>query len=138
MTPLDLVVLALATYYVSVTVARLDGPFGLAERMRHAVYRRRGFVLARPAALSVRPAGTEDAGSTELTWLRPTDETGIYDTPEADWLAGGVSCPLCVSLYAATALALLEFLGGAPGQAAVAVLAVAGGASVLFSMGRYW
>lgn len=138
MTPLDLVVLTLATYYASVTLAKLHGPFGLAEQLRHAVYRRRGFVLARPAALSVRPAGTEDAGSNELTWLRPTDETGIYDTPEADWLAAGFSCPLCLSLYAAAALALLQLLGGAAGQAVVAVLAVAGGASVLFSMGRYW
>ncbi len=138
MDPIDLVVLALATFYVSVTVARLDGPFGLAEQLRHAVYRRRGFVLARPAVLSVRPAGTESVGSAELTWLRPTDETGIYDTPEADWLAGGVSCPLCVSLYVGAALTLAWFAGGTAGQALVSVLAVAGGASVLFSMGRYW
>lgn len=132
MDPFDLVVLALATYYVSVTVAKLDGPFGLAERLRHAVYRRRGFVAVRMGLL--------DPG---LVWQRVADVPDadgepILEGTDDDWLTGGVSCPLCMSLYAGALLALVWHAGGAPGQAAVGVLAIAGGASALFSVGRYW
>lgn len=128
MQPFDLVVLALATYYASVTVARLHGPFGLAERLRHAVYRRRGF---EPEAIGLVET---DA------WRRvagPDDEPIVEDIDD-DWLASGISCPLCVSLYAGAVLALAWYAGGAPGQAAVGVLAIAGGASAVFSAGRYW
>lgn len=37
---MDLLKLSLATYLIAVTIARLHGPFGLAERLRHAVYSR--------------------------------------------------------------------------------------------------
>lgn len=114
---LDLVVLVLATYYAAVTLSKLHGPFGLAERMRHAVYRRRGFDLV-----------------TAEDWIRPGDAAGIDD----DWLAAGISCPLCMSLYCGVVLALAWYTGGDVGQAAVGVLAVAGGASLAFSVGRYW
>jgi len=55
-----------------------------------------------------------------------------------DWLTAGVSCPLCMSLYCGAALMLAWYAGGEAGQAAVTVLAVAGGASALFSVGSYW
>lgn len=126
----ELLVLVLATYYAAVTLAKLHGPFGLAERMRHAVYRRRGF---NPL---MGPEG-------EIEWLRlthrddyPTDPR--RETIDDDWLAGGVSCPLCLSLYCGAVLALVWFAGGAVGQAVVGVLAVAGGASLAFSVGRHW
>lgn len=132
MQPFDLVILALATYYAAVTLAKLHGPLGLAESMRHAVYRRRGFTADRMGLL--------DPG---LVWHRVTDAPRpgaepILESTDDDWLAAGVSCPLCLSLYAGAALALVWLVGGAAGQAAVGVLAVAGGASALFSMGRYW
>lgn len=130
MQPLDLVILTLATYYAAVTLAKLDGPFGLVERARHAVYRARGF-----EAIEV-----EDS---EMEWGRVTPSEDLDVKPHIghlgdDWLAAGVSCPLCMSLYCGAALALAWYAGGEVGQAAVGVLAVAGGASALFSMGRYW
>lgn len=123
---LDLVALVLATYYAAVTLAKLHGPFGLAERFRHAVYRRRGFSIV------LEPDGPGE-------WLRLGDRNDDQGVElDDDWLAAGVSCPLCMSLYCGTALALVWYAGGEVGQAAVGVLAVAGGASALFSTGRYW
>lgn len=127
---LDLVVMVLATYYAAVTLAKLDGPFGLVERARHAVYRARGFVAVE----------VEDG---EIEWQRFTPSEDLDVKPLVgrlgdDWLTAGVSCPLCMSLYCGAALAMAWYAGGEVGQAAVGVLAVAGGASALFSTGRYW
>lgn len=128
----DLVVLALATYYAAVTLAKLHGPFGLAEQLRHTVYRRRGFVAERMGILDP-----------DLVWHRvmAAPNSGgepILEDTDDDWLTAGVSCPLCLSLYVGAVLALAWLVGGALGQALVGVLAVAGGASALFSLGRYW
>ena len=102
--------LILATYYVAVTVTKLHGPFGICEAFRHRVWRWRGF---------------EDQGHYGL-WMRGTDE--VSD----DWVAAGVQCPLCASLYVSVILCAL-----AGAWTGIEVLAVAGGASVLFSLGRY-
>lgn len=130
MQPLDLAILILATFYAAVTLAKLDGPFGLVERWRHAVYRVRGFVAVE----------VEDA---EMVWVRETPAEDLDEKPKFgrlgdDWVAAGVSCPLCLSLYCGAALLMAWHAGGAAGQAAVTVLAVAGGASWLFSVGRDW
>ena len=149
---LDVVVLVLATHYAAVTLAKLHGPFGLAERMRHAVYRRRGFtafprdgeaVWLRPRQREMFLPGTEqallDRGLAAARAGEPIPpETMLEETPDGDWLAAGVSCPLCMSLYCGAVLALAWYAGGAVGQAAVGLLAIAGGASALFSVGRYW
>jgi hypothetical protein len=110
---LDRVALVLATYYVAVTIAKLHGPLGWCERLRHAVWTRRGFVQVDGA------------------WLRGTE--GLED----DWVAQGMQCPLCVGLYAGALLYALSSMGGI-GAGIVDILAAAGGASVLFSLGRYW
>jgi hypothetical protein len=110
---LDRVALVLATYYVAVTMAKLHGPLGWCERLRHAVWTRRGFVLMDGA------------------WLRGGESL------EDDWIAQGMQCPLCISLYAGAVLALVASMGGI-GAGIVDILAAAGGASVLFSLGRYW
>lgn len=104
--------LILATYYVAISVTKLHGPFGWCERLRHAVWARRGFVQV------------EDA------WLRGEESL------EDDWVAQGMRCPLCVSLYASVVLAALASTGA--GVGIVDILAAAGGASLLFSLGRYW
>ena len=117
MQPLDLVILTLATYYAAVTLAKLDGPLGLARRWREWVYWKRGFEMV-----------------TSQDWGRLRDAAQLDD----DWLAAGVSCPLCLSLYCGAVLALAWYAGGAVGQAAVGVLAIAGGASAVFGVGRYW
>lgn len=152
MHPLDLLILTLATYYSAVTLAKLHGPFGLAERMRHAVYRRRGFtafpregeaVWLRPRQRETFLPGTEQElldrsiAAAVAGEAIPADLM-LEEQPDADWVAAGVSCPLCMSLYCGAVLALAWYAGGGAGQAAVGVLAVAGGASALFSVGRYW
>lgn len=106
---MDTVLLILATYYASVTVARLHGPFGWCERFREWVWVNRGYAQQNGV------------------WLRGTDE--VTD----DWIAAGVQCPLCASLYIAAILVV--FTGAGTG---IEILAVAGGASALFSIGRYW
>lgn len=106
---MDTALLILATYYVSVTVTRLHGPWGVCERFREWVRVRRGYVQQNGV------------------WLRGTDE--VTD----DWIAAGVQCPLCASLYIS---AVLCGLAGA--WNGIDILAVAGGAAVLFSLGRYW
>jgi len=118
----DLLVLALATYYRAITAAKLHGPFGLAERMRHAVYRRRGF------SPIVMPNG-------DVEWFRDGAERA--DRIGDDWVTEGVSCPLCCSLYGALVVLTL-FHSGPSGEALALVLAVAGGASLLYTLGRTW
>ena len=120
----DLVTLTLATYYCAITVARLHGPFGWAERFRHTVYHRRGFIL--------------DPTQPEPAWFRPHEGSPTFDSLTDDWLTAGVGCPLCVSLYASILLAGLYALGGSIGAAVVVVLAIAGGASLAFTLGRTW
>lgn len=128
---LDLASMTLATYYLAITITRLHGPAALAERLRHSVYRRRGFQLL-------------DLGLAEDTapeWLRQAggQDGHVIRTERLsdDWVATGVGCPLCASLYVAVVLALLvALLPGA--RPLVDVLAMAGGASLLFSLGRTW
>lgn len=152
MRPLDLVILVLATYYAAVTLAKLHGPLGLAERMRHAVYRRRGFVAfprdgeaewLRPRQRELFPPGVEQALLDRALQAAAMRQAVPADTMQDeriadDWLAAGISCPLCLSLYCGAVLALAWYAGGEPEQAVVVVLAVAGGASAVFSVGRYW
>lgn len=109
MEALRLTMLVLATYYVAVTTTKLHGPFGWCEAFRERVWRWRGFEL------------------TMGVWLRGTDD--IHE----DWIAAGVQCPLCASLYIA---AILCALTGA--WTGIDILAVAGGSAALFSLGRYW
>lgn len=110
MEALRLIPLVLATYYVAVTVTKLHGPLGWCEAFRHWVWTKRGF--------------SDHAG----VWLR-----GGGDDVHEDWIAAGVQCPLCASLYIAAILVV--FTGAGTG---IEILAVAGGASALFSLGRYW
>ncbi len=126
----DLITLALATYYLAITLTKLHGPGALAERIRHAVYRRRGFqLLDLGSGVGLAPE-----------WLRPAGGHGADARTERlsdDWVATGAGCPLCASLYAAALLvATSALLPGATPM--IQVLAVAGAASVLFSLGRYW
>lgn len=107
---MDLLKLSLATYLIAVTIARLHGPFGLAERMRYAVYRWRGF----------RPARGDWVDSSRTV---PSGDHAFVI--EDDWLTAGIGCPLCLSPYVAAALLLV------PGPV-VTWLAVAGGASAIF------
>lgn len=109
---MDLLKLSLATYLVAVTIARMHGPFGLAERMRHAIYRWRGFRFA------------------HFEWVDASRTTPSGDRVfviEDDWLTAGISCPVCLAPYVAAALLL------APGPA-VTWLAVAGGAAAIFKL----
>lgn len=110
MEALRLVPLVLATYYVAVTLTKLHGPLGWCEHFRHRVWRWRGF---------------SDHGG---VWLR-----GGGDDVHVDWIAAGVQCPLCASLYIS---AVLCWCVGA--WTGIDILAVAGGAAALFSIGRYW
>lgn len=110
---MDLLKLSLATYFVAVTIARLHGPLGLAERLRHAIYRWRGFLLA-------------PGGEWWATGESPSNP-GRYRLLEDDWLASGISCPVCLAPYIAAGLLL------APGPV-VTWLAVAGGAAAVFKL----
>lgn len=108
---MDLLTLALATYLVATTIARLHGPLGLAERLRLAVYRWRGF----------RPAPDGD-------WYDPTRHHPVEPrtlTIEDDWITAGISCPICLAPYVAAAL----LLAPAP---ALSWLAAAGAAAAIF------
>lgn len=138
MTIADLVTLTLATYYCAVTVARLHGPFGWAERFRHAIYRKRGFEHFRTNTIDEmtpeRAIGRIDRWQRIAgTMARPR-----IDELSDDWITAGVGCPLCVSLYASILLTALYALGGSIGMAVVVVLAIAGGASLAFTLGRTW
>ena len=118
--PATLALVALATYYVALTTAKLHGPFGLAERFRHAVYHARGFV----------EVGSQYEPGT--SWKRPAGEGRAQDWEDLgdDWVASGVRCPLCLSLYVAPVLLGLTWLPG--GTAVVACLGLAGAASWLY------
>lgn len=125
----DLLVYALATYYLAITATKLAGPFGLAERARHYVYRRRGFSPA------VMPGG-------DVEWFRSPPRLGTDAAPPVerlgdDWVTEGVSCPLCGSVYAG---ALVLLLSGIPrvGPELVLLLALAGAASFVYTLGRTW
>ncbi len=122
MTAPALVPLVLATYYLAITATKLHGPFGLAERVRHAVYRRRGFA---PIVMS----------NGDIEWFR--DGPGRVERVGDDWVTEGVSCPLCCSLYGAP-LVLLLSRAGPLGEALALALATAGGASLLYTLGRTW
>lgn len=118
-TTTTLVLVALATYYVAVTLARLHGPLGLAEAMRQHVLRWRGFT---PVILE---------GHTEPVWKRALPSGYVQSTSD-DWIASGVRCPLCLSLYIAPVMLALAS-SSTPGWWAVAALGLAGAASALFS-----
>lgn len=129
--PLDLLTFILATYYLAITATKLHGPYAVAERWRHWVYRRRGFD---PMPM---PSG-------EIEWFRygkKGPDGPAYDPPPDrigdDWIAAGVTCPLCASLYAGALVAALSMVG-LPGALIVYSLALAGGASLLFTLGRTW
>lgn len=128
---LDLTTLALATYYLAITVTKLHGPGAMAERLRHAVYRSRGYrLLDLGWSAGVEPEWMRQVGGQDGHIIR---SERLAD----DWIAAGVGCPLCASLYVACLLVVvLALLPGA--RPVVDVLAAAGGASVLFSLGRYW
>lgn len=116
--------IALATYYVAVTVTRLHGPFAWAARFRHSVWRARGF---EPVAME---------GTSEPVWLgaplSPSGPGTARRTLQHDWIAAGVKCPLCVSLYVAPIMLVLSGAGWM-GAWLVTALAVAGAASAIFS-----
>ena len=101
---------ALATYYLARSVAKLHGPGGVFAAVRHAVYRRRGFVLA-----------------TDGVWYHAGDLDATLDD---DWVTAGVGCPVCVAAYVAP----LVLLAGRTraGRAVVGALAVAGAAAALW------
>ena len=125
----DLIVYSLATYYLSITATKLAGPFGLAERARHLVYRRRGFTPA------VMPGGA-------VEWFRSpprlaTDAAPPVERLGDDWVTEGVSCPLCGSVYA-SAVVLLLSRAGRVGPELVLLLALAGAASFVYTLGRTW
>lgn len=107
---MDFLKLVLATYLVAVTLARLHGPLGLAERLRHTVYRARGF-----------RQGAED------TWMHPGQQRagGGLLALDDDWVSAGINCPVCLAPYVA-----LVLLAAPP--AVLSWLAVAGGAAALF------
>ncbi len=110
---MNLVTLSLATYLVATTIARLHGPLGLAERLRHAVYRWRGF----------RPAPNGD-------WYdqtRPHPAQPRILEIEDDWITAGISCPICLAPYVAAAL----LLAPAP---LLSWLAAAGAAAAIFKV----
>lgn len=108
---MDLLKLTLATYLVATTTARLHGPFGLAERMRHAVYRWRGFKLA------------SNGEWWDAKRYHPAEPRSLM--VDDDWLTAGVSCPICLAPYVAAGMLLV------PGPV-VSWLAVAGGAAAIF------
>jgi hypothetical protein len=112
---LDRVALVLATYYVAVTMAKLHGPLGWCERLRHAVWTRRGFVLVDGAWLR----------GTERAWKMTGSHKGC-----------NVPCASACTWVLLLAYALASM--GGIGAGIVDILAAAGGASVLFSLGRYW
>lgn len=118
-TPTTLALVALATYYAAVTLARLHGPFGLAEAMRQRVLRARGFA---PVILE---------GHTEPVWRRALPSGYVQSTSD-DWIAAGVRCPLCLSMYVAPVMLALAS-SSMPGWYVVASLGIAGASSVLFS-----
>lgn len=107
---MDFLKLVLATYLVAVTIARLHGPLGLAERLRHAVYQARGF---RQGA--------------EGRWMHPGQQAagGSLLALDDDWVSAGIACPVCLAPYVA-----LGLLAAPP--AVLAWLAAAGGAAALF------
>lgn len=109
---MGLAVAVVATYYVAVTATRLHGPLGLAERARAGVYVARGF----------RPI--------DGAWAR-LGPSSTVQTIDGDWVAAGVSCPVCASLYVAPVMLALHEWGGAAGAAIVTVLAVAGASAFL-------
>lgn len=88
MTPLSLVVAALAVYRVAVMVTYEDGPWLVFARLR---------------------------GHAEAYW------------PE--WVADGLSCPRCVSVWAA--LVIVPAMAWPPSAFVVAVLAVSGLACIV-------
>lgn len=41
------------------------------------------------------------------TWLRLTATAGVFDAIDDDWIAAGISCPLCLARYVGLVLLLL-------------------------------
>ncbi len=101
---------ALATYYLARSLARLDGPGGVFASARASVLERRGFVRA-----------------SDGEWYH---SLGLHEGVESDWVAAGITCPVCVAAYVAP-LVLLARRWRA-GRAATDALAVAGAAAALW------
>ena len=129
--PADLLAYALATYYLAITATKLLGPFAVSERLRHRVYRARGFL---PVTM---PGGTVEWFRTCPPDVPPRPAAPPVERLGDDWVAEGISCPLCGSLYAGL-LVLLLSRAGAVGGWAIMALAVAGGSSFLYTQGRTW
>ena len=109
---------SLATFYLAFSATRLHGPLGLFERGRRRVLGARGYV--------------DQTGQGDF--YRATVPPGPLQPVEADWLASGVTCPVCASLYVAP---LILALGrSARGRRLVSALAVAGLATVLYRAGE--
>lgn len=107
----------LATFYLAFSATRLHGPLGLFERARRAVLTERGYV--------------DQTGQGDY-YRRPVGG-GQLQPIEADWLASGVTCPVCASLYVAP---IVLALGRSErGRRIVGALAVAGLASALYRVG---
>ena len=121
--PVTLGLVVFATYYSAVTAAKLHGPLGVAERVRHAIFRWRGFQQTE--------SGWRYVGAEPVPGAEHSDGPGL----ESDWIAAGASCPLCQSLYFAPIMLLLAMTP--VGSAAIVVLAVAGASSALFKAGDW-
>lgn len=93
LTPLPLIVAALATYRVATAIAYEDGPWRVFARLRE--------------------------------WAEALVDAGRL--PE--WVADGLACPRCVSVWAA--LVIVPAVAWPPTAFIVAVLAVSGAACVL-------
>lgn len=107
----------LATFYLAFSATRLHGPLGLFERGRRWVLGARGYV--------------DQTGQGDY-YRRPVGG-GQLQSVEADWVASGVTCPVCASLYVAP---LVLVLGRSTrGRRIVSALAVAGLASALYRAG---
>lgn len=95
MTWLDFALGSLATYYLALSVARQEGPFGIFDRVRHRL------------------------------------------APRNDWLARGVNCLICLSIYSALVVVVgLYALGRVDWPEGLLVWPALAGASVILD--RYW
>lgn len=102
----EIAILGLATHFWSITSTTLSGPFGLAKFAREAILRWRGF----------SPVENDDG---EVFWMRGAE--GV----DSDWIADGVTCPLCASLWWGIIMTAL-MASGDNGEIAVVISAVAG------------
>lgn len=129
----EFIELTLAVYAVSVWLTTKHGPFGLFEIGREWGLRRRGYRFYTITQLQERmpaPVASTLAGDNGGAWLR--DAGGEWHLLGKDWIAAGLTCPACASMWVALVAVI------ALGLPLLSVLSLSGGAmAVVYATGSW-